>query len=112
MLLKKGTRIPCISGPITFCNSTDYPEKIYSAIYQYNGKEDNKDTKHMMRPMKECTKVREYSFMNDNPLPKGQQVFDIVFRLAVGGTLEVVCKDKNTGKVLNRVEYKSILGGK
>ena len=108
MLLNKGTRIPCESGPITFCNSTDYPEKIFSAIYQWNGSDSNQSGR-VMKPMNECTKVREYSFMNDNPLPKGQQIFDIVFRLEFGGTLEVICKDKNTGRILNREVYKSLV---
>ena len=108
MLLNRGTRIPCESGAITFCNSTDYPDNIFSAIYQWNGIQSGQSGR-VLKPMSECTKVREYSFKNDNPLPKGQQVFDIVFRLSFGGTLEVICKDKNTGRELNRRVYDSLI---
>lgn len=108
MLLNRGTQIPCESEPITFCNGEDYPENIFSTIYQWNGTQSGQSGR-VLKPMSECTQIRKYSFKNDNPLPQGQQVFDIIFRLSFGGTLEVVCIDKNTGRELNRQVYDSLI---
>ena len=107
MLLNRGTRIPCESGRIIFSNSEDNPKFIRSAIYQWNGLA--MESGRVIKPKSECNWIQEYRFENPNPKPKGEQQFDIVFRLAVGGTLEVVCYDHITNVEMNRSIYKAMV---
>lgn len=107
MLLNRGTRIPCDSGRFTFSTSVDYPKTIKSIIYQWNG--TKKEQGRVVKPRSECNEIKNYEFENPNPKPKGEQKFDIIFRLAVGGTLEVVCYDHSTNVELNRVAYSALI---
>ena len=107
MLLNKDTRIPCESARLSFNNSEDYVSHIKSRIYQWNGREA--DNGRTIRPVNECTFIKEYQFENPNPKPKGKQQFDIIFKLAVGGTLEVFCIDHATKKEMNHTTYEALL---
>ena len=112
MLLNRGTRIPCESGRIQFSTSEDYVETIKSKIYQWNGRE--MDQGHTIRSVNECTYIKDYVFENPNPKPMGEQRFDIVFNLVVGGTLDVLCYDHDTGEEMNHTTYRALIanGGK
>ena len=107
ILLPRGTQIPCESEPITFSSDEDYPDKIYSIIYQWNDQQSNETGG--TKPISECTMVQEYCFKNEHPLPSGESTFTITFYLSVGGTLEVVCIDSKTGNVMNHQVYNSLI---
>ena len=107
MLMSKGTRIPCESGRLTFGTNEDYAPYITSAIYQWNGRE--MDQVRAIKPKDECTYIRDYRFENPDPKPKDKQQFTIYFKLAVGGTLEVICCDANTGREMNHTTYRAII---
>ena len=107
MLLNRGTRIPCDSGRLAFSSTEDYPKFIVSAIYQWNGHEMEKG--RVIKPKSECNWIQEYKFENPNPKPRKDQQFDILFRLDVGGTLEVICYEHNTNVEMNRSVYKAMI---
>ena len=107
MLLNKGTQIPCYSGGVTFNTAEDYPHQIRSQIYQWDGRRMDKGI--TIVPVSDCTFIDEYVFVNENPKPKGEQTLSIRFYLDVGGTLEVICKDYNSGKEMNRSVFKALI---
>ena len=107
MLLNKGTRIPCESGRLPFGTNEDYVPYITSAIYQWNGQE--MDQARAIKPKDECTYIKDYRFENPDPKPKDQQQFIIYFKLAVGGTLEVICCDANTGREMNHTTFRALV---
>ena len=111
IMLRRGTVIPAISPEHFFFNTTDYPEFIFSEVYQWEGIPSTGDD-HIMIPIEDCTKVALFKFRNPNPKPKGKQHFGITFSLDVGGTLEVFCRDADTNEELNRTRICGLYGGK
>ena len=111
IMLRRGTIIPAISPEYIFYNTTDYPEFIFSEVYQWEGVPLSTEER-IVRPIEECTKVALFRFKNPDPKPKGRQLFRITFSLDVGGTLEVFCRDANTDEELNRTRISGLYGGK
>ena len=114
LILKKGDTIPAVSGEIPFSNSQDYQPTISSAIYQWTGDpsvvvEDDNDIPVV--PISECTRIEVLSFKNKYPKRANEQHLTILFSLKVGGTLEVICKDKDKNEVLACKTYAAVYGG-
>ena len=111
IMLRRGTIIPAISPQYYFYNTTDFPESIFSEVYQWEGVLSTVEDRIKL-PVEECTKVALFQFKNPDPKPKGSQHFCITFSLDVGGTLEVFCKDADTNEELNRTRIRGLYGGK
>ena len=97
IILGKGTTIPCTSAERMFCNCGDYPEKINISVYQCAD-----DERQELVDIEKCTEVESWQFINpdDCRRPKGQQQLTMRFKLEVGGTLQVICKDFAYNRVL------------
>ena len=97
IILSKGTTIPCTSAEKMFCNCDDFPERINISVYQcaYDERQELVD-------IEKCTEVESWQFINpeDCRRPKGQQQLTMRFKLEVGGTLQVICKDFAFNRVL------------
>ena len=97
ILLKKGQKIPAASQGILFKNMSHEPARIEIMAYQCvddNGKGEVS--------IEKCNLIKAWQF--DNPVnyrqPKGEQLLELQFKLEVGGTLEVTCKDVARNKLL------------
>ena len=97
IILRKGTTIPCTSREIIFCNCDDYSERINISVYQCAD-----DDRQELVDIEKCTEVESWQFINpeDCRRPKGQQQLTLCFKLEVGGTLQVICKDFAYNRVL------------
>ena len=97
IILRKGTTIPCTSAEKMFCICDDYPEKINISVYQC-ADDDRKE----LVDIDKCTEVESWQFINpeDCRRPKGEQQLTMRFKLEVGGTLQVICKDFVYNRVL------------
>ena len=97
IILSKGTTIPCTSAEKMFCNCDDYPERINISVYQCADDEGQE-----LVDIEKCTEVESWQFINpeDCRRPRGQQQLTLRFKLEVGGTLQVICKDFAYNKVL------------
>ena len=97
IILGKGTTIPCTSAERMFCNCGDYPERINISVYQCAD-----DERQELVDIEKCTEVESWQFINpeDCRRPKGQQQLTMRFKLEVGGTLQVICKDFAYNRVL------------
>ena len=97
IILGKGTTIPCTSAEKMFCNCDDFPERINISVYQCAD-----DDKQELVDIEKCTEVESWQFINpeDCRRPKGQQQLTMRFKLEVGGTLQVICKDFAYNRVL------------
>ena len=97
IILRKGTTIPCTSREIIFCNCDDYSERIKISVFQCADDEGKE-----LVDIEKCTEVESWQFINpeDCRRPKGQQQLTMRFKLEVGGTLQVICKDFAYNKVL------------
>ena len=113
LILEKGTVIPAKSKEVLFMNTQSCQDKISSSIYQWPGDPDDdlRNSKGVIVvDEKECTKVKSLSFNNKYRTCKGKQTLAMIFKLDVGGTLEVICKDKNHNTVLASESY-TVYGG-
>ena len=99
LMLLKGSTVPCCSEERDFTNLEDYPEYIYSKVYQYP-----EETNQRIVKVSDCDQVWTLRFFNPEQYrrQRSQQSLSIQFKLDVGGTLEVICKDKRSGDVLHR----------
>ena len=99
LMLTKGSTVPCCSRERDFTNLEDYPEYIYSKVYQYP-----EETNQSVVKVSDCDQVWTLRFFNPEQYrrQRSQQSLSIQFKLDVGGTLEVICKDKRSGDVLHR----------
>ena len=97
IILSKGTTIPCTSAEKMFCNCDDYPERINISVFQCAD-----DDKQELVDIEKCTEVESWQFINpdDCRRPKGQQQLTMRFKLEVGGTLQVICKDFAFNRIL------------
>ena len=91
LILKKGMTIPRTSAEIIVYNTDDYPEVIQISVYQC--KDDPEDSE--LVDIDKCAEVETWEFQNPERCrrPSKQQQIGIVFKLQVGGTLEVICRD-------------------
>ena len=110
ILLHKNSSIPSSGASVCFQTSTDFPELIESEIYQWD---ENTRSTHGERtevvPKSECTRVKKYKFKNPSPKSKGEQRFEITFKIEYGGTLQVICRDMDTQEILNDQSFKGII---
>ena len=97
ILLRKGQKLPAASQGILFKNMSHEPARIEIMAYQCvddNGKGEVS--------IEKCNLIKSWQF--DNPVnyrqPKGEQLLELQFKLEVGGTLEVTCKDVARNKLL------------
>ena len=60
------------------------------------------DDRQELVDIEKCTEVESWQFINpeDCRRPRGQQQLTMRFKLEVGGTLQVICKDSASGRVL------------
>ena len=113
LFLEKGTVIPAYSFIQPFVNNEDNQKYIKSIIYQWEGDPSTaKKTKNGVHvvPISECTMINQLSFENKYPKPKGKQKLAIQFKLDVGGTLEVICEDRDEKKLLASISYHAVYG--
>ena len=98
ILLRKGQKIPAASQGISFTNMSDEPARI--EIMAYQCVDDDKGKGEVS--IEKCNLIKAWQF--DNPVkyrqPKGEQLLELQFKLEVGGTLEVTCKDVARNKCL------------
>ena len=98
ILLRKGQKIPAASQGILFKNMSHEPARIEIMAYQYV--DDDKGIGEVS--IEKCNLIKAWQF--DNPVkyrqPKGEQLLELQFKLEVGGTLEVTCKDVARNKCL------------
>ena len=96
-LLKKGDKIPAISKAVLFKNVLDYPGVIEIAAYQCVEDEGKR-----MVDIDKCTLIKTWRFKNPKNFrqPKGEQLLELQFKLNIGGTLIVTCKDIAHKKLL------------
>ena len=97
IILGKGTTIPCTSSEKMFCNCDNFPERINISVYQCAD-----DDRQELVDIEKCTEVESWQFINPEYCrrPKGKQQLTMRFKLEVGGTLQVICKDFAYNKVL------------
>lgn len=111
IMLKRGTTVPAQSDEEVVYNTEDYPDDIYSEIYQWEGEVLDTD-EEVVKELEECTCVAQFRFKNPKPQPAGCQRMKIVFSLDVGGTLEVRCRDFDTNEEMNCTRFGALYGGK
>ena len=109
LILKKGMIIPAESAPAKFKNTEGYEETFRSDLYQWYGTPEDKEGVVIV-PITECTRIGCLEFANPYPQPPLQQKLSIVFRLGVGGTLEVECTDKRRNEILASKTYDAVHG--
>ena len=109
LILKKGMIIPAESAPAKFKNTEGYEETFRSDLYQWYGTPEEKEGVVLV-PITECTRIGCLEFANPYPQPPLQQKLGIVFRLGVGGTLEVECTDRRRNEVLVTKTYDAVHG--
>ena len=97
ILLRKGQKLPAASQGILFKNMSHEPAKIEIMAYQCVDDEGKGEVS-----IEKCNLIKAWQF--DNPMkyrqPKGEQLLELQFKLEVGGTLEVTCKDVARNKCL------------
>ena len=106
ILLRKGQKIPATSQGILFTNMSHEPARIEIMAYQCVDDEGNSEVS-----IEKCNLIQAWQF--DNPVkfrqPKGEQLLELQFKLEVGGTLTVTCKDVARNRLLysgeTRVTY-------
>ena len=110
LILKRGEIIPALSEEKVFTLMKDYMEDIHTAIYQWEGDPSDSTKVHMVSripcvPKKDCTRVAKLVFKNKFPKRRNEQQLAMQFILDVGGTLQVICKDKKENEVLLMKDY-------
>ena len=112
VMIARGSRIPSSSSRKVYRTTTDYPDIIRSCIYLIEDKSiDSKtgnNTTISYNP-RTCIKIKEYTFKNNNPLPKGEQKFEITFKVELGGTLQVICRDENGKEIIDQQSYHNLI---
>ena len=97
ILLKKGQKIPAASQGILFKNMSDEPARIEIMAYQCVDEKGQGEVS-----IEKCNLIKAWQF--DNPMkyrqPKGEQLLELQFKLEVGGTLKVTCKDVARNRLL------------
>ena len=97
ILLKKGQKIPAASQGILFKNMSDEPARIEIMAYQCVDEKGQGEVS-----IEKCNLIKAWQF--DNPVkyrqPKGEQLLELQFKLEVGGTLKVTCKDVARNRLL------------
>ena len=98
ILLRKGQKLPAASQGISFTNMSDEPARI--EIMAYQCVDDDKGKGEVS--IEKCNLIKAWQF--DNPMkyrqPKGEQLLELQFKLEVGGTLKVTCKDVARNRLL------------
>ena len=98
ILLRKGQKLPAASQGILFKNMSHEPAKI--EIMAYQCVDDDKGKGEVS--IEKCNLIKAWQF--DNPVnyrqPKGEQLLELQFKLEVGGTLKVTCKDVARNRLL------------
>ena len=97
IILRKGTTIPCTSPDILFVNSESYPSAIVLSVFECADDEGKE-----LVDIDKCREVKTFQFVipADCKQPKRELKLVISFKLEVGGTLQVVCKDFAYNRVL------------
>ena len=97
IILRKGTTIPCTSADILYVNSESNPSAIVLSVFECADDEGKE-----LVDIDKCREVKTFQFVipADCKRPKRELKLVISFKLEVGGTLQVICKDSASGRVL------------
>ena len=114
IILQKGEAIPIASGDFTFTNPHGNENKFECNIYQWAGEPSDikaVNDKYLLVPIKDCTHILTFQFENQFPQPSREQRILVSFKLDVGGTLNVNCRDKQHNKLLSSTGFDAVYGG-
>ena len=97
IILRKGRTIPCTSPDILFVNSESYPSAIVLSVFECADDEGKE-----LVDIEKCREVKTFQFVipADCKQPKRELKLVISFKLEVGGTLQVICKDFVYNRIL------------
>ena len=108
IILRKGTTLPCTSPDILYVNSESNPSAIVLSVFECVDDEGKE-----LVDIDKCREVKTFQFVipADCKRPKRELKLVISWKLEVGGTLQVICKDFAYNRVLLNEKTDVLYGG-
>ena len=105
LMVLKGKPIPTESRPLIIGVKKN-KKCIHTKIYRYNGDVDRmQDIDYPVINNNECKKVQVVDIHNSHPASSGVQQFELRLAVNEDGSLELKCKDMETGEMLESFIY-------
>ena len=105
LMVLKGKPIPTESRPLIIGVKKN-KKCIHTKIYRYNGDVDRmQDIDYPVINNNECKKVQVVDIHNSHPASSGVQQFELRLAVNEDGSLELKCKDLETGEMLESFIY-------